>query len=84
MLTKVAGAEDVANLFPWLLHMAVVDRYGGNLRAERSILHDTLQRSASAADPKKRISKLTCRARIQCQTGWTDSLINSFTDRLTD
>ena len=48
-VTKAAVTADVANLedavlqdrFPWKLRVATVDRYGANLRCERSILHDS-------------------------------------------
>lgn len=42
-LESIPGASNVASLFEWFCHVAIVDRYAANLRAERSLLHDAVK-----------------------------------------
>ena len=57
------GLADMYANFNWVLHQATVDQFAANTRAERSILHDELDREVSSASAKllkqSRFSKWT-------------------------
>ena len=61
---NVLGLETIPELnrisqhFQWCLQQATIDRYAGNLKAERALLHDQLL-SLVGSDTKMRASKLS-------------------------
>ena len=72
--SRVVGLESTSQQFCWTLQLACVDRYASNLKAEKALLAEQVQRDSSSALPP-RITKFTktcdihVAAQVQCQTG---------------